>query len=60
VVAGATTSMVAVASASGGISPGFGFVWQAYVNAPGSVTVQVCALVAGTPAATTYNVRVIQ
>jgi len=59
-VAGATTSMVVVASPSGGISPGSGFVWQAYVNAPGSVTVQVCALVAGTPAATPYNVRVIQ
>jgi hypothetical protein len=39
--------------------PGAGFYWQAYVSAPGVVTVSVCAAVAGTPAASAYNVRVI-
>jgi hypothetical protein len=35
-------------------------VWRPYVSAAGTVTVKVCAAVAGTPTASTYNVRVIQ
>jgi hypothetical protein len=58
-VAGATTSMTAVASAAGGTDPGDGFDVRATVTGSGSVLVRVCALVAGTPAATTYNVRVL-
>ena len=59
-ISGATTSMAAVVSPAGGVGPGAGFTWQGYVSAPGTVTVQVCAVTSGTPAATTYNVRVIQ
>jgi hypothetical protein len=59
-IAGATTAMAVTTSPAGGISPGTGFVWQGYVNAPGNVTVQVCAITPGTPTATTYNVRVVQ
>jgi len=59
-IAGATTSMSVVVSPAGGVIPGPGFVWRGYVSAAGTVTAQVCAMVAGTPSATTYNVRVIQ
>lgn len=59
-VTGATTSMAVVVSPAGGTSPGTGFIWHGYVSSSGTVTVQVCAVVAGTPAAATYNVRVIQ
>jgi hypothetical protein len=40
--------------------PGDGFFWQGFVPAPGTVTVKVCAIVAGTPKTSAYNVRVIQ
>lgn len=46
-------------SPSGG-TPGTISVSQGYVSSSGTVTVQVCAIVAGTPTSTTYNVRVIQ
>jgi hypothetical protein len=59
-ISGATTGMAVAASPAGGTTAGAGFTWQGYVNAPGSVTVQVCAVVAGIPTATTYNVRVVQ
>ena len=59
-IAGATTSMAVAVSPSAGAGPGAGFVWQVYVSPPGSVTVQVCAVAAGTPTPATYNVRVIQ
>jgi hypothetical protein len=39
---------------------GDGFIPWGYVSANGTVTVKVCAQVAGTPASSTYNVRVIQ
>lgn len=58
-ITGATTSMTVTVSPATGNAPGSGFVWQGYVNAPGSVTVQLCAITAGTPAATSYNVRVL-
>lgn len=57
-VAGSTTSQVAVVSPN--TYPGDGFEWHAYVSAAGTVTVKVCAELAGTPTASTYNVRVIQ
>jgi hypothetical protein len=57
-VPNSATSMAAVASPV--TYPGDGFEWGAYVSAAGTVTVKVCALIAGTPAASTYNVRVIQ
>jgi hypothetical protein len=31
--------------------------WYGYMSGTNTVTVKVCAIVAGTPAATTYNVR---
>ena len=55
---GVKTTMVATASPN--TYPGDGFVWKAYIPSNGSVTVKVCAIVAGTPTASTYNVRVIQ
>jgi hypothetical protein len=57
-VANATTSMAVVASPA--TYPGDAFDWRAYVSAAGTVTVKVCAVVAGTPTAGAYNVRVIQ
>jgi len=57
-ISGATTSMAA--SATPASDPGAGFYWQALVSSSNTVTVRVCAAVAGTPTATTYNVRVIQ
>lgn len=55
-VTGATTSMAAVASPV--TDPGDGAVWLAYVSAADTVTVKVCAIVAMTPTASAYNIRV--
>lgn len=55
-VTGATTAMATVASPV--TYPGNGMVWSAQVTAPAVVTVRVCAITAGTPAASTYQVRV--
>jgi hypothetical protein len=57
-VANSTTSMSVVATPAS--YPGDGFWWEGYVSAAGTVTVKVCAAVAGTPTASAYNVRVIQ
>lgn len=57
-VAGATTSMGVVATPV--TYPGDGSTWLAYVSSAGTVTVEVCALIAVTPTASAYNVRVIQ
>jgi hypothetical protein len=61
-IAGATTSMVATASPSSDpdSSLSAGIAIYAFVSAANTVTVRVCAIVAVTPAAVTYNVRVIQ
>jgi len=56
-VPGAATSMVAVASPT--TFPGNGTTWLARVTATDTVTVYLCAMVLGTPTASTYNVRVI-
>lgn len=61
-ITGATTSMAAIASPSAdpqGGSLNIGLSIYAYVSAANVVTVRVCALVASTPVATTYNVKVI-
>jgi hypothetical protein len=58
-VAGASTGMAAMASAAGGSDPGDGFDARAVVSGAGTAVVKVCALVAGTPASATYNVRVL-
>lgn len=57
-VANSTTSMAVVATPS--TYPGDGNLWLAYVSTNGTVTVKVCAILALTPTATTYAVRVIQ
>lgn len=38
--------------------PGDGFWWEGYVTSGTNVNVKICASIAGTPTATTYNVRV--
>jgi hypothetical protein len=53
-----TTSMAVIATPV--TYPGDGNYWMAYVSAAGTVTVKVCAAIAGTPGASAYNVRVIQ
>lgn len=40
--------------------PGDGTLFFGYVSANGTVTVKACAIVALTPTASTYNVRVLQ
>ena len=61
-VTGATTSMATAASPSSDpdstLSTGIAI--YSFVSASNTATVRVCALVSVTPAATTYNVRVIQ
>jgi len=57
-VTGATASMAV--SVSPAADPGAGFSWMGFVSSSGTVTVRLCAIAAGTPASTTYNVRVIQ
>ena len=57
-ITGATTGMAVVASPV--TYPGDGMLWRGYVSASGTVTVNVCAFAAGTPTASTYNVRVVQ
>lgn len=58
-VAGATTAMVPAAAASTTAVPGAGFSVNAQVTSSNTVTVSVCAIVNGTPTASTYLVRVI-
>lgn len=57
-IANTTTAMAVIATPV--TYPGDGTDWKGYVSAAGTVTVKVCALVAVTPAASTYNVRVLQ
>jgi hypothetical protein len=58
-VTGATTAMATTASPAG-TDPGGNYVVRSYVSASNTVTINVCAIAAGTPTATTYNVRVLQ
>lgn len=57
-ITGSTTAMGVVATPA--TYPGDGNYWYGYVSTNGTVTVKVCAAIAGTPAASTYNVRVLQ
>lgn len=55
-ITGATTGMaISVTPVS---YPGDGSIWYGYVSSSNTVTVKVCGLVALTPSATTFNVRV--
>lgn len=55
-VPGVTVGRVVVATPE--IYPGPGNQWQAWVSGVDTVSVQICALVLGTPVATKYNVKV--
>ena len=55
---GANTGMVANASAVTSGDPGAGFTVGAQVTSSNTVTVSVCAIIAGTPTASTYAVTV--
>jgi hypothetical protein len=57
-IAHATTAMVVVATPQ--TYPGDGFIWTGSVATEGLVTVKLCAIAAGTPTASTYNIRVLQ
>lgn len=56
-VAGANTSEAVVVTPA--VYPGSGIYWEGYVSAPGTVTVEVCAVVAATPTSSAYQVRVL-
>lgn len=56
-VAGSTTAQAVIATPV--TYPGDGFYWAAYVSTAGTITVKVCAVAAGTPTSSAYNVRVI-
>jgi hypothetical protein len=56
-VNGAAAGMTA--STSPASPPGDGFVWQAFISRPNTVTVKVCAFAPGTPAVSAYDVRVV-
>jgi hypothetical protein len=60
-VSGAAVGMVAISNPVTNPNTGTtqSFNWYANVTAPNTVTVYLCALAAGTPTATTFNVRVI-
>ena len=55
-IAGATTAMTVTCTPN--TYPGNGISWFAYVSSAGTVTVVVIAIIAATPVASTYNVRV--
>ncbi len=57
-ITGATTAMGVVVTPVA--DPGNGIWWSGYVSSAGTVTVKVCSAIAATPAAETYNVRVLQ
>ena len=57
-VAVATAATTATAEVSPNTYPGDGNFFFGYVSAPGTVTVKVCASIAATPTASTYNVHV--
>ena len=59
-VSGATVGAPVTVSANDGTLPMGTMMLNAAVGSTGQVTVQVCAVVAGTPSAKTYNVRVLE
>ena len=58
-IPGARTHMAVEVSPAGGVDPGAGVVWSGRVTADDTVEVSVTAIVAATPVAATYNVRVL-
>lgn len=56
-IPGVTTGMALIVTPVS--NPGVIVNYPAYVSAPGVVTINVCALVAGTPTATQYNIRAL-
>lgn len=57
-ITNSTTSMAV--SVTPNTYPGDGTLYYGYVSTNGTVTVKACAVVALTPTASTYNVRVVQ
>jgi len=58
--ASAAVTSGATITATPNTFPGTGIEWnRSYISAADTVTVQVCATTAGTPTASTYNVKVI-
>lgn len=57
-ITGLTTTMSVTATPV--TYPGDGNTWMAYTSAAGTATVKVCAITAGTPTASAYNVRALQ
>ena len=57
-ITGLTTAMIVDTTPA--TYPGDAYFWKAYASAAGTATVKVCAAIAGTPTASTYNLRVIQ
>lgn len=57
-VTGAAVGMAVIGTPN--TYPGAGNVWNSYVSAANTVTTEVCAIVAATPVASTYNIRVLQ
>jgi len=56
-IVGATTAMVACCSP---VTATAGFVFDSYVSSSGTVTVRLTCVLAGTPASSVFNVRVLQ
>lgn len=57
-ITGAAVGMVAETNPE--TYPGDGFVWSAYISSANTVTVRVTCVLAGTPSASLYDVRVIR
>lgn len=57
-IAGLTTGMVIMATPT--TYPGDSFYWRAYCSSAGIATIKLVAAIAGTPTASTYNLRVVQ
>lgn len=56
-IAGATTSMVAVASPVS--TPGVGAQWSAFVSSAGNVTINECAVATSAGGTVAFNIRLI-
>lgn len=59
-VTGATTAMTVNVTPATTTDIGALAVWKAWVSATNVVTVNVCAIILGTPVSTPYNIRVIK
>jgi len=57
-VNGASASSGLTVKATPNTDPGAGFTWGAFISSANTVTVRVCAIAAGTPTASTYDVSV--